>query len=87
MARELTGNLAASALPQAGMLNAALAGLPKHQQELIGLFHLDDLSLAETAQTLGIGVNTVKQRLLRARAALKRQLDPAFASGELEELF
>ena len=68
-------------------LNQALAGLPPQQRELIELYHIDDLSLAETAQTLGIRVNTAKQRLFRARGALKRQLGPAFASGELEELF
>lgn len=81
------GNLAASTPPKTGTLTAALQGLPERQRELIELFHFDNLSLAETAQALGIRVNTVKQRLLRARAALKRLLDPAFESGELEELF
>ncbi len=83
-----TGENLAAKYPQVpAELTQALVGLPHQQRELIELFHIDDLNLAETAQALGIRVNTAKQRLFRARAALKRKLDPAFESGELEELF
>ena len=68
-------------------LEAALVSLPRQQRELIELYHLEGLSLEETAQALGIRVGAVKQRLLRAREALKRRLAPAFDAGELEELF
>ena len=63
-----------------------VAKLPPVQREAIELFHFDELSLAETAQVLGVGVNTVKQRLHRARESLKRMLAPNFAAGDLEVL-
>jgi RNA polymerase sigma-70 factor (ECF subfamily) len=53
---------------------AALASLPKAQQRLLELFYMDGLSLKETGQALGIAPRVVRQRLHRARAALRKQL-------------
>jgi RNA polymerase sigma-70 factor (ECF subfamily) len=47
----------------------ALAGLPRHQREVVVLHELG-LDTAAIAQQLGIATGTVKSRLARARAAL-----------------
>lgn len=60
--------------PLAGRLSEALARLPEYQREVLSLFHLDGLSLEETAQVAGCGVQAIRQRLYRARRALRRQL-------------
>jgi len=54
---------------------AALARLPQSQQELLSLFYIDGLNLSETGQVLGIRPQVVRQRLYRARQALRRQLE------------
>lgn len=54
---------------------AALGRLPDFQQEVLTLFYLDGMSLAETGDILGITVGAVQQRLFRARGALKRELE------------
>lgn len=64
----------------------AVRALPGAQRDAIELFHFTGLSLAETATALGLGVNTVKQRLYRARETLKRRLASSFAAGDLEAL-
>lgn len=48
-------------------LDAALTGLPLAEREILTLFYLDDLSIAELAEALDIPVGTVKSRLFRAR--------------------
>jgi RNA polymerase sigma-70 factor (ECF subfamily) len=57
----------------------ALARLPDAQSELLGLFYLQGLSLEETGQVLGISSIAVRQRLFRARSALRRQVSDAAA--------
>jgi RNA polymerase sigma-70 factor (ECF subfamily) len=52
-------------------LEAALDALPPVEREVLTLFYLRDLSLAELADTLGVPVGTVKSRLFRARAMLR----------------
>jgi RNA polymerase sigma factor (sigma-70 family) len=52
----------------------AVADLPRGQRAAIALFYLAGLTHAETAAALGIEVNSVKQRLHKARATLRRQL-------------
>ncbi|HEY2673429.1 MAG TPA: RNA polymerase sigma factor [Rugosimonospora sp.] len=52
----------------------AVAGLPVHHREVIGLALVAELPLAEVAELLGIPVGTVKSRLHHARAALVRAL-------------
>lgn len=53
----------------------ALALLPQPQHELLSLFYIDGLNLNETGQVLGIRSRAVRQRLYRARQALRKQLD------------
>jgi len=52
-------------------LAAALAQLPRRQREAIALRYLSDLTEAETAQALGIGVGSVKTHTHRGLAALR----------------
>lgn len=55
-------------------LIAALARLPASQREAVVLHHVADLPVAEVAVIAGVGVNTVKTRLARGRAALAELL-------------
>lgn len=52
-------------------LRSGLAGLSRRQREVVTLRYLADMSEAEVAQVLGMGVGAVKQHASRARAALK----------------
>jgi RNA polymerase sigma-70 factor (ECF subfamily) len=52
-------------------LEAALDTLPLPERELLTLFYLRDLSLAELADTLSVPVGTVKSRLFRARQMVR----------------
>lgn len=51
-----------------------LAELPVTEREVLTLFYLQELSLAEVAEVLVVPVGTVKSRLFRARNMLRRQL-------------
>lgn len=53
---------------------AALSRLPASQRELLSLFYIDGLNLHETGQVAGLAPRVVRQRLHRARAALRREL-------------
>lgn len=65
----LEGDLAA--------LEGALARLPLIEREVLTLFYLRELSLAEVAEVLAVPLGTVKSRLFRARQLLRHQLlDP-----------
>lgn len=55
---------------------AAMASLPERQRQALLLRVVAEQSTAEIAQTLGIGPGAAEQLLVRARAALRRQLDP-----------
>lgn len=50
-----------------------LARLPAAQRITAALFYVEDLSVRETADALGIPGATVRWRLFRARRALRRQ--------------
>jgi len=58
------------------MVRAAVESLPALQREVLILFEFEDLSLAEIAVVVDAEVNTVKSRLARARAGLRRVLAP-----------
>ena len=48
--------------------------LPALEREVLSLFYLDELPLAEVAQVLAVPTGTVKSRLFRARKLLRHKL-------------
>ena len=61
-------------LDRTGAVQAAVAALPPLQREVIALVEYEGCTLAEAAAVAGADVGTVKSRLHRARAALRRAL-------------
>lgn len=57
-------------------VRAAVEELPALQREVLILFEFEELSLTEIAVVVDAEVNTVKSRLARARAGLRRTLSP-----------
>jgi RNA polymerase sigma factor (sigma-70 family) len=51
-----------------------LEGLPLSQRELLTLYYLDELSVEEVGQVLGIPGGTIKSRLYHARKMLKNAM-------------
>ena len=62
----------------------SLDSLPQIHRETLTLFYLDNLSLSETAEVLGIGLNAVKQRILRARKALRKIYEAEEPNSRIE---
>jgi len=56
-------------------LRTALAALPEAQRAAVGLFYLEDLSVAEAAIALNVPAGTVKTRLMHARRTLRAVLE------------
>ncbi len=54
---------------------ALIAKLPPRQREVLALRHIAQLSVAETAEVLGISVSTVTSTLTDARRSLSDALD------------
>ena len=59
----------------------ALASLAQKYREVFVLRDVEQLSIEETAETLGISIASVKTRLLRARLMLRDLLAPVLAEG------
>ncbi len=59
-----------------GMLQDAIAGLPTIYREIFLLRDVEDLSVSESAEALGISIASVKVRLHRARIMLQKKLVP-----------
>ena len=68
-AYQIGGALATPALAR------ALAALPPEQRAAVALFHLEDMSIAETAIALNVPAGTVKTRLMHARRKLRAALE------------
>lgn len=62
-------------------VRAALARLPEGQRAAIVLVDMQDMSVAEAAEVLGVAEGTVKSRCSRGRAALAQLLRAAQAAG------
>jgi RNA polymerase sigma-70 factor, ECF subfamily len=58
------------------MIYAAVLKLPDIYRQVFLLRDVEELSVAETAEALDIGISSVKVRLHRARILLQRQLSP-----------
>ena len=61
------------------MVNNAISLLSGDDAQIITLYYKAEQSLEETAQVLGIEVNTAKVRLHRARTRLKEKMETHFA--------
>ncbi|MEO3808758.1 sigma-70 family RNA polymerase sigma factor [Sphaerisporangium sp. B11E5] len=68
-----SGDPAGAVVERAALL-AGLAGLPVREREILVLFYLEDLPLADCAEICGIPVGTAKSRLDRARRLLRDHL-------------
>jgi len=62
------------------MLQDAVISLPTIYRQVFQLRDIEELSVKETAETLGISVPSVKVRLHRARMMLQKQLSPLLKS-------
>jgi len=63
------------------VIEAAVDALPESFRTVFMLRAVEELSVAETAGSLGLAEETVKTRLHRARGLLKRALDPQVEAG------
>lgn len=62
-------------MEESGVMRRAIAALPRAQQDVLMLHHVEGLSVERVAVVLEVPVGTVKSRLGRGRAALARLLD------------
>lgn len=65
----------------ARLLEAAIAQLPEEFRTVFVLREIEDMSVEETADALSLSPQTVKTRLFRARAKLRKALDPELKSA------
>ncbi len=65
---------------RASAVRHAIARLPALQREALVLFEYEELSLAEIAAIVEADTGTIKSRLGRARANLRRMLAPLLES-------
>jgi len=64
-----------AAAEEAARARALLARLPRRFQDVLALHYLEDLRVEEIAQALALRPGTVKSRLSRGRARLRRLLE------------
>ncbi len=65
-------------------LMRALAQLPRSQRAVVVLRYFEDLSVVQTAETLGCSVGTVKGQCARALAAMRRS--PSLANEGVRDV-
>lgn len=65
----------------------ALAGLPQSYREMFVLRDVEQLSVTECSELLGVSQQVVKTRLHRARLMLRERLAPVFKKTWLERMF
>lgn len=58
-----------------GRLRSAISRLPPEQRAAIGLYYLEEMSVAEVAVALAVPAGTVKTRLMHARRKLRAALE------------
>jgi RNA polymerase sigma factor (sigma-70 family) len=68
------------------LLDAALAGLPAGDRDVLLLVAFEQLSYQEVARALGIPVGTVRSRLHRARTTVRQVLAGTAAGATYKEL-
>ena len=68
------------------LLAAALAGLPDGDRDVVVLIAWEQLTYEQAARALGIPVGTVRSRLNRARATLRRALAATGRHETFEEI-
>jgi len=59
---------------QAGIVRAAVDGLPDRQRAAIQLVHFDEMSNIEAAEVMDVSVDALESLLARGRRSLKKQL-------------
>lgn len=64
------------------MLQAAVLDLPDIYRQVFLLRDVEELSVAEAAEALGISISSVKVRLHRARLLLQKQLSPLLRNSQ-----
>jgi RNA polymerase sigma-70 factor (ECF subfamily) len=67
-----------------GEMDKAIANLPEKLRIVFQLRDIEDLSIRETAQVLGLTESAVKTRLLRARLTLREELTHYFQDSARE---
>jgi RNA polymerase sigma factor (sigma-70 family) len=72
-----------ASLELSSVVRQAVAGLPAMQREALVLFEYEGFTLEEIAGVVDADVGTVKSRLHRARARLKRTLAPYRKVGDV----
>ena len=68
------------------MLNQAISMLGKDDAQVLNLFYKGDQTLEEIGKIMGLGPNTVKVKLHRARQRLKDKMEKYFAH-EVREIY
>ncbi|CAG0997851.1 ECF RNA polymerase sigma factor SigK [Burkholderiales bacterium] len=74
-----------AARERVGRVKAVLGALPDGQREVVELAFLEGLGYGEIAERLGVAEGTVKTRISRARAMLRRLLEGAGVAEATEE--